>query len=406
MLEDYLAELVGMPVKDFDMAESGDEDDEDDDEGEGEGAEGARRFEFQEGTSSKFWEIALEGESFTVRYGRTGTDGVSQTKDFDSEEKCEKEYNKLIQEKLKKGYSEVAGAGGTAGGASSIDPTSTIYRLGLTWEQEEEDITWMQVFSSYMKQSNVKKTVGLVIGKWGNLCEEDNTEQVVQALVGAKDSLPNLKAIFLGDVLSEDCEISWIHQTDVSALFEAFPNLTYFGVRGSDGLSVGPIKHAKLEALVIECGGLPKSVIEEILKSDLPQLNHLELFLGTDDYGANTTVDDFKQLLDGNKFPKLKYLGLRDSEIADQLAAALIGAPIVERLDELDLSLGTLGDEGGQSLLDNAAILKLKRLDVHHHYMSDEMKERLLLLPIEVDAGDEQGDGKGDEEDRYVAVGE
>ena len=30
------------------------------------------RYELSEGTSNKFWEIELEGEAFTVRYGRIG----------------------------------------------------------------------------------------------------------------------------------------------------------------------------------------------------------------------------------------------------------------------------------------------------------------------------------------------
>lgn len=71
-----------------------------------------RHFEFQEGTSNKFWEIELDGDSFTVRYGRLGTDGQSQTKTFDSPDKAQKEYDKLVAEKVKKGY--VEGGGGSA----------------------------------------------------------------------------------------------------------------------------------------------------------------------------------------------------------------------------------------------------------------------------------------------------
>ena len=41
-----------------------------------------RRFELVEGTASKFWEIAVEGVSTTVRYGRIGTTGQTQTKSF------------------------------------------------------------------------------------------------------------------------------------------------------------------------------------------------------------------------------------------------------------------------------------------------------------------------------------
>ncbi|HMY58985.1 MAG TPA: WGR domain-containing protein, partial [Pseudomonadota bacterium] len=38
-----------------------------------------RRFEMVEGASSKFWQISIEGSSFTVTYGRIGTAGTSKT---------------------------------------------------------------------------------------------------------------------------------------------------------------------------------------------------------------------------------------------------------------------------------------------------------------------------------------
>lgn len=68
----------------------------------------ARYFEFVEGTSSKFWEIALDGASFTTRYGKIGTDGQSTTKSFASPDKARAECEKLVTEKTKKGYREVS----------------------------------------------------------------------------------------------------------------------------------------------------------------------------------------------------------------------------------------------------------------------------------------------------------
>ena len=41
-----------------------------------------RRFEFVEGSSSKFWEVEVAGDALTVRYGRIGTQGQVQTKSF------------------------------------------------------------------------------------------------------------------------------------------------------------------------------------------------------------------------------------------------------------------------------------------------------------------------------------
>ncbi|AXR60270.1 WGR domain-containing protein [Leptospira mayottensis] len=61
---------------------------------------------YQDDKSDKFWNIEVSGTSFTVTYGKTGTSGQTQTKDFDSEEKCLKEAKKLLSEKLKKGYVE------------------------------------------------------------------------------------------------------------------------------------------------------------------------------------------------------------------------------------------------------------------------------------------------------------
>ncbi|EMO52053.1 WGR domain-containing protein [Leptospira noguchii] len=61
---------------------------------------------FQDNQSDKFWNIETSGNTFTVTYGKSGTPGQSQTKNFDSEEKCIQEATKLLTEKLKKGYIE------------------------------------------------------------------------------------------------------------------------------------------------------------------------------------------------------------------------------------------------------------------------------------------------------------
>ncbi len=69
-------------------------------------AYGKRYFEFSEGTSNKFWEVELSGNSVTTRWGRIGSDGQSTTKDFSDTEKAKSEYNKLVGEKARKGYIE------------------------------------------------------------------------------------------------------------------------------------------------------------------------------------------------------------------------------------------------------------------------------------------------------------
>lgn len=66
-----------------------------------------RRFEMVDAGSSKFWQVSLDGASMTVRYGRIGTDGQTRVKDLGSEVDAQREVDRLIAEKLRKGYREI-----------------------------------------------------------------------------------------------------------------------------------------------------------------------------------------------------------------------------------------------------------------------------------------------------------
>jgi uncharacterized protein (TIGR02996 family) len=65
-----------------------------------------RSFQFSDAKSHKFWNIEVKGNSFTVTYGKVGTAGQSQTKSFTKDGAAQAEADKLIKEKLKKGYTE------------------------------------------------------------------------------------------------------------------------------------------------------------------------------------------------------------------------------------------------------------------------------------------------------------
>jgi len=74
-----------------------------------------RKFTYSDAKSHKFWHIELSGSSFTVTYGRQGTAGTSQTKTFPDAATARKEHDKLVAEKVKKGYVEQGGAPPAAG---------------------------------------------------------------------------------------------------------------------------------------------------------------------------------------------------------------------------------------------------------------------------------------------------
>lgn len=67
-----------------------------------------RRFEFSGGNSAKFWEVSQANAQVTVRYGRLGTSGQQQTKTLPNAAAACKHVEKLVGQKLAKGYRETA----------------------------------------------------------------------------------------------------------------------------------------------------------------------------------------------------------------------------------------------------------------------------------------------------------
>jgi predicted DNA-binding WGR domain protein len=372
-----------------------------------------REYQLVEGKSAKFWAIELDGPRYTVQFGRIGTAGQTQTKEFKTPAEAQKAYAKLVQEKVKKGYQLVPGGeapaakpSGKKGPAAGGLPV--IYRLALTYDEEDEERKSLSdKLAAFLAEPAAAQAQGLVIGHWGGVDSVDQSSApIVEALVAARDRLPNLRHLFLGDIVTEENEVSWIQQTDVSPLFEAYPALEEFRVRGSNNLSFGTLQHKNLKTLTVETGGLPVSVLREVCAAKLPALVHLELWLGEEQYGWDGTVEDLKPLLSGKLFPKLRYLGLRDSIIANEVAAAVAQAPVLKEIRVLDLSLGNLDDEGARALAGSADVAKLEKLDIHHHFVSEEVVAQLKGLGIEVDAGERMKPWDFDPDYRYIAVGE
>lgn len=399
-----------------------------------------RELVYMDAKSSKFWNIELAGNSYNVTYGRIGTEGQTLTKPFASEEAARKEADKLIKEKLGKGYVDASGSGADASSAatgadgsiplvafSSIvrrddigenagtfigkrvvdyDPekaakTDVVYRFRSDYENNDV----IPNLEHFLATDAAPQATGLVIGAWHGDDTELTPEKVIKVLTKGKDRLAKLAALYIGDITSEENEISWIKQCDLSPVLKAFPKLQLLRSRGGDGLELKSPQHELLRGLALETGGLDVSVIRSICMSDFPNLEHLELWLGTEDYGANHSVADLQPILSGRLFPKLKYLGLRNSQHADDVAAVVVNSPLISRIETLDLSLGVLTDEGGKALLKLPPSPTLKKLNLHYNYFSAELIRQLKALPLTVDAS-KPSNMEEDDEWRFVAVGE
>ena len=134
----------------------------------------------------------------------------------------------------------------------------------------------------------------------------------------------------------------------------------------------------------------------------MPRLEHLELYLGDENYGGYYAMEDLQAFFEYGRFPKLRYLGLRNSDQADAIAKAIANAPVLDQISTLDLSLGTLSDEGAQALLDSPKIRQLEKLDLSHHFCSDKMTAQLRARP-NIIANEQLED---DDDWRYVAISE
>ncbi|MGW0043644.1 STM4015 family protein [Rhodococcus sp. NPDC003348] len=297
-----------------------------------------------------------------------------------------------------------------------IDTAPTIPTAGpVAWRISvptyEAPLEWPEAFAKFRAAVDPSSVQAIVVGGWSDPYDSSSAD-VVAALVAAAAELPSLRALFIGDMTGEDCEISWIVQSDVTALLTAFPRLERLGVRGGTQLALSPVRHENLRNLTVESGGLPADVVRAVAASDLPSLTDLELWLGTEEYGADATAEDLAPILAGEKLPRLTRLALSNSDEQDAIAAAVATAPIVPRLRTLDLSKGVLLDAGAEALLGGQSLTHLESLDLHHNYLSDGMRDRLraALEPSGVRLDLDAGNADEDEYDgtiyRSVAVGE
>jgi len=65
-----------------------------------------RTFHYADGASDKFWSIALRGTATAVQFGRLGTAGQRQVKEHGTANAARAAYDRLVAEKVKKGYVE------------------------------------------------------------------------------------------------------------------------------------------------------------------------------------------------------------------------------------------------------------------------------------------------------------
>jgi predicted DNA-binding WGR domain protein len=255
----------------------------------------------------------------------------------------------------------------------------------------------------------------LVIGCWAaRISMEDEPQELTDFLEAHSEEImennPDFKSIFYGDISLERNECSWTMLGTVGKMLMKYPKIRHFTCRGGDISFDKTFVHHGLRSLTVVTGGLIEATLQEILQAELPYLQHLELFIGDESYGNDCTVESFAPLLSEKEigiFPSLQYLGLRNNDKADEFCPAIVKSAILKRIRTLDLSSGTLGDEGAKVLLtitqDMAPFLEL--LDIHNHFCSVEIIEKFNELTF-MRVNTTSLNDACDMDDRSIALGE
>lgn len=272
-------------------------------------------------------------------------------------------------------------------------------KYSYDWEEYEDGgKNAKTMIADILADKELPKLDEVIIGCWGESWD-NSAQEIVDGIVANKDQFSHVKSLFVGDMDFEECEVSWIEQADYSALWSALPQLEKLTIKGSTNLSLGKVEHANLKSLEIICGGLPKGVLQSIAEAKLPKLNMLSLYIGVEDYGFDGSVEDVRRMLETSDFPKLESLGIMDSEIQDEIAQVVCECKYMKQISILDLSLGTMTDEGGEVLLKTLPSCKnIKEVDLHYHYMSEDMMKKLQGLNATVNVDDRQEDDEYDGE--------
>ena len=256
------------------------------------------------------------------------------------------------------------------------DPIDTHFVYRIESQYDVEDI--IDKLQDIIHRDLSEKLEELIIGAWREAMLTD-CKLVVDFLIKNKKHFSALKHIFIGDIIADDCELSWIQQINYEKFLNTYSQLESFMVRGGVDLSLGNFTAPNLKVLVIETAGLNGKVIEDIANasSSLSNLELMQIWIGpTGENGGNVTIQQIQNLL-SQKFPKLVSLGLLNCNLQDQIATLLKNHSIIDQLQLLDLSFGTLTDDGAKALLENEKLLNLQHINCQHHFITDEWVEKL-----------------------------
>jgi photosystem II stability/assembly factor-like uncharacterized protein len=204
----------------------------------------------------------------------------------------------------------------------------------------------------------------------------------------APRSFPTLRSLILGEIFGEGDEdgptaFDWGPLGDPSSICASLPKLETLRIYcGSLKLGRLVLPHLRVLALGVK-SRLDRASMKSLLASALPSLEKLTLIFGGDDDDGISTAKALEPLLKDAPecFPRLTSLGIVNFRETNELIVPLAKSKLIAQLRELNLSSGTLADEGAAQLLSYApAFTHLDAINVRSSYLSKELVSKLEAL--------------------------
>jgi uncharacterized protein (TIGR02996 family) len=401
-----------------------------------------RTFHYRDAKSDKFWNIELHGSSFTAHFGRQGTKGQTQTKEFADEAKAQKEYDKLVKEKLAKGYVET-----TPASAHSPAPAGHLPSLRAALEEAltatPDDLGAHMAYADHLQEQGDPRgefiQVQLALEDAGIPAAERRRLQKREREVldvHAAEWLGSLAPVLLP---AEDKVKAWLMDRppnhvfargwldtlrlplltfEVGRAFRGAPNLqllrtlvieahdwddpgfdeltaaNYFG--NLHKLQVGPQgrmchmeaegvlplleKAPRLEELLLYAHNVP---VGDVFALPLPHLRVLHVWhlhgYPLEVLAANASLGRLTHL---SLWPHaLEPAGNQAAHITFDGVRALVHSPNLPSLTHLELFLTDLGDRGCEEIVNSVILKRLKVLDVSHGRITDAGAQTLAACP-------------------------
>ncbi|MEH1933788.1 MAG: hypothetical protein V7L14_08670 [Nostoc sp.] len=293
---------------------------------------------------------------------------------------------------------------------------STAYNVNLYREEpnprggfdvvEDFNLDALQVFLNDIQVSEVEALACWMPDKSYLQIYHEESQTLINMLCKASQKLINLKALFIGDRRQHEYKKSRIYLSDVISILETFPNLEVLKLHGnpSNTLFSKKIYHPSLKTLILETADNDARALAQVCTLELPSLEYLELWGGRCRYSH---FDFFETLFSGELLRNLSYLGLPSFENTDVLVEALVQSPIIERLAVLDISMGTLTDNGAENLLNCPSVNWLHTLNISKNCISPQIIQQLSQLDCRLIAdSQEENYRRGQAASRYWALHE